>query len=132
MTMQFFDVLPSAGDQPTVQASKTQVIFSVPVALAKRVGIEAGGHVHLQYGEEGDTRAVRLAPAEGQTEWKAVGRKNLIQVFAKQLMPKTEIDKTPVSHSTDRGAVILNLPTAWKLASPDVVDRDGTAKTRRR
>lgn len=131
--MQFFDLLSDGDTKPTVQATKNSVIISLPQALARQAGIEKDTPVRLQYGEDGDRRAVRLSASTSATDWSVKGRAKVLQIFARQLMPKQPVDKTVVKYATDAAtkAITLDLPDGWELEAPEVVSRDQPSRARR-
>lgn len=129
--MQFYDLLADASGQPTIQATENSVIIALPTGLAETAGIKGGGFVRLQYGEAGERKAVRLSASTETTEWKAVARKNVVQVYARQLLPAGAVEKTVVSHASDGRALVLDLPDGWALAEPGVVHKPAVRAARR-
>lgn len=129
--MQFHDVNPDTGARATVVATPNDVVFALPVSLAKRAGIEPDAHVTLRFGKDGDKRAVLVVPTTAETAWKVRGRRQVVQIHAKQLMPSAQIPKTELTSLMAHGGLVLNLPTGWEV-QPDAVDDQPPPATAKR
>ena len=122
--MEFYDVRPvgPGAAKPTIRTTGRTVLITIPNHLADNAGISTSSKVRVRFGESGRQRALQIAPA-ADGKWSVTRRRNVLQLFARQLAPKAPVALCEVDFQLKEGAIELALPTPWELADPHVLVR---------
>lgn len=123
--MDFFDLraISDAGAKPSVKTTQKSVLITIPAHLAQGAGLPAGGRVRVQLGQNGKTKVVRISAASDGA-WEVTQRRNVSQLFVRQLMPRATVPASAVSFALHEDAIEITLPSPWELADPHVVAKD--------
>lgn len=133
--MDFYDLraVGEAGARPTIKTTDRSVLVTVPAHLAESAGFGGASKVRVQLGETGKNKVLRLSRAEG-AGWPLTSRRNVVQVFVREMMPQSTVPPTVLQFSVHEGGLDLTLPPNWTLKDPHVVVRPSavSAPARRR
>lgn len=123
--MDFYDLRPvgDAGNKPTIKTTDKSVLVTIPNHLLQSAGLSGAGKVRVRFGESGKTKAIRITACTDEG-WGLTARKNVAQIFVREIMPKVAVAQAEVAFEIDAGSLTLSLPPAWDLADPHVVVRD--------
>lgn len=131
--MDFYDLraVSETGAQPTIKTTDRSVLVTVPAHLAESAGFGGAEKVRVQLGEAGKTKILRLSSAE-RFGWALTCRRNVVQVFIRELMPRSAVPSTVLPFAIHEGGLDLTLPSNWALKDPHVLIRPtGSASSRR-